>query len=88
MPLEPGSTLSHYRIVEEIGHGGMGVVYRAYDTLLRREVAIKVLPKGPLSDEGTRRSFRREARSLSRVNHPNVQIVHDFGTEETVFQPA
>jgi len=60
--------LSHYRVLEKIGSGGMGVVYRAHDETLDRDVALKVLPTGTLSDEQARRRFRREALSLARLN--------------------
>ncbi len=76
--------LSHYRIVEQIGAGGMGVVYRAHDEQLDRDVAIKVLPRNALSDEAKRKRFRNEALSLARLNHPNVAIVHEFGTEDGI----
>jgi serine/threonine protein kinase len=73
-----GRTLGHYRIVEEIGAGGMGVVYRARDEHLDRDVAIKILPPG-LPAEGTaHQRFHKEALSLSRLNHPNIATVHDF----------
>ncbi len=62
--------LSHYRVLEKIGAGGMGVVYRAHDEQLARDVAVKVLPSGMLADEGTRQRFRREALALARLNHP------------------
>lgn len=75
-----GETLGHYRIVEEIGAGGMGVVYRAHDEHLDREVAVKVLSPGTLNDESARKRLRKEARLLSRLNHPNVATVHDFDT--------
>src|ERR1700694_3298147 len=65
-----GQTLGHYRIIEQIGAGGMGVVYRAHDEQLDRDVAIKVLPIGRLVDESTQKRFRREALSLARLNHP------------------
>jgi len=74
-----GQTLSHYRIVEEIGAGGMGVVYRAHDERLDRDVAIKVLPPGVLA-ERERKRFRKEALALSRLNHPNIETVYDFDT--------
>jgi eukaryotic-like serine/threonine-protein kinase len=79
-----GQTLSHYRIVEKIGAGGMGVVYRAHDEQLDRDVAIKVLPRGALTEESARKRFRNEALSLARLNHPNVAIVHEFGTDNGV----
>src|SRR5882757_9216183 len=73
--------LSHYRVLEKIGSGGMGVVYRAHDETLDRDVALKVLPTGTLSDEQARRRFRREALSLARLNHPNIGGVYEFGSE-------
>jgi eukaryotic-like serine/threonine-protein kinase len=76
-----GRTISHYRIEEQIGAGGMGVVYRAHDEQLERDVAIKVLPPGTLLDENARRRFRKEALSLAKLNHPNIATVHEFGTE-------
>ena len=76
-----GTTLSHYRILEQIGAGGMGVVYRARDERLERDVAIKVLPAGALADEVQRRRFHREALALSRLNHPGVATVHEFDRE-------
>jgi eukaryotic-like serine/threonine-protein kinase len=74
--------LSHYRIIEKIGAGGMGVVYRAHDEQLDRDVAIKVLPPGSLADEAARKRFRKEALSLARLNHPNIATVHEFGTQD------
>ena len=73
-----GQRFGRYRIEEEIGVGGMGVVYRAYDEKLRRELAIKVLTPGALNDEAARKRFRNEARVLSRLNHPSIQTIHDF----------
>ena len=73
--------LGHYRIVEKIGAGGMGVVYRAHDEHLDREVAIKVLSPGTLTNEDARKRFRKEARSLSKLNHPNIATVHDFDSQ-------
>jgi serine/threonine protein kinase len=64
-----GQALGHYRISEKIGSGGMGVVYRAHDEHLDREVAIKVLPLGTLAD-----GFRNGALALSRLNHPNIAM--------------
>jgi serine/threonine-protein kinase len=76
-----GTTLSHYRILEQIGAGGMGVVYRARDDRLERDVAVKVLPAGALAGDAQRRRFHREALALSRLNHPGVATVHDFDRE-------
>ncbi|MGA7381203.1 MAG: protein kinase [Terriglobales bacterium] len=79
-----GSELGHYRIAERIGAGGMGEVYRARDEHLARDVAIKVLPPGTLTDESARKRFRREALILSQLNHPNVATIHDFDTQQGV----
>ena len=79
-----GQTLGHYRIVEKIGAGGMGEVYRARDEHLGRDVAIKVLPTGTLADEAARKRFRKEALALSKLNHPNIATVHDFDTQDGV----
>ena len=76
------ATLSHYRILEQIGQGGMGVVYRAHDEHLECDVALKVLPPGKLADESARKRFRREALALSKLNHPNIAVVHDFDTQD------
>ena len=77
-----GQTLTHYRIREQIGAGGMGVVFLAHDEQLERDVAIKVLPPGTLSDENSRKRFRKEAVSLARLNHPNIATIHEFGTDD------
>jgi len=77
-----GQTLGHYRILEQIGAGGMGVVYRAHDERLDRDVALKVLPAGALSDEAARKRFRKEAIALSKLNHPNIATIHDFDTQD------
>jgi eukaryotic-like serine/threonine-protein kinase len=71
-------TLGHYQILEQIGSGGMGVVYRARDDRLERTVAIKVLSADSLADESGRRRFRREALALSKLNHPNIATIYDF----------
>ena len=76
-----GKLLSHYRIVEKIGAGGMGEVYRARDERLERDVALKVLPAGTLADEAARKRFRKEALALSKLNHPHIATVFDFDTQ-------
>jgi len=77
-------TLGHYRIVEKLGSGGMGEVYRAYDEHLERDVALKVLPSGTLTDESARKRFRQEALTLSKLNHPNIATVFDYATQDGV----
>ena len=79
-----GKTLGPYRILQSIGAGGMGEVYRAHDVHLERDVAIKVLPTGTLSDEGVRHRFHQEALLLSKLNHPNIATIHDFDTQDGV----
>src|SRR5438876_52619 len=76
-----GQTLGHYRVIEQIGAGGMGVVYRAHDEQLDRDVAIKLLPPGMLADELTRKRFRKEATTLAKLSHPNIATVHEFGSQ-------
>jgi eukaryotic-like serine/threonine-protein kinase len=77
-----GQTLGHYRILERVGAGGMGVVYRARDEQLERDVAVKVLPPGTLSDETARRHFRKEAMALAKLSHPNIETVYEYGTQD------
>jgi serine/threonine protein kinase len=79
-----GERLGHYLILEKIGAGGIGEVYRARDEHLAREVAIKVLPEGTLADEEARHNFRREALTLSQLNHPTIATVHDFDSHEEI----
>jgi len=77
-----GKVLGHYRLVKFLGAGGMGVVYRAHDERLRRDVAIKLLPERHF-DEERRKQFRQEAEALAKLNHPNIAIIYDFDCEGT-----
>jgi tetratricopeptide (TPR) repeat protein/TolB-like protein/predicted Ser/Thr protein kinase len=79
-----GQTLGHYRVVEQIGSGGMGVVYRAHDIRLDRDVALKAIRPGMLNERPARDRFRKEARLLSKLCHPNIAQVYDFDTQEGV----
>ncbi|MEP6703357.1 MAG: protein kinase [Acidobacteriota bacterium] len=82
MRLEKGATLAHYEIVSKIGAGGMGEVFKAHDSRLDREVAIKVLPSELSSDEDRLRRFEQEAKATSALNHPNILTVYDIGEHD------
>src|SRR5580765_7451060 len=81
MSLTPGSRLGPYEIVAPLGAGGMGEVYRAKDTRLGRDVAIKVLPQHLSANEEIRARFEREAKTVSSLNHPNICTLYDVGRE-------
>ena len=80
-PLKAGDKVGPYEVVARIGAGGMGIVYRARDSRLEREVAIKILSVGLLTDEDARRRFRREALALAKLNHANIAAIHDVGEQ-------
>src|SRR5262245_48910290 len=77
-----GRTLSHYRILSQLGAGGMGIVYKAIDMLLDRPVALKLIATSDGSDADSRGRFVREARAASQLNHPNICTIHDLGEHE------
>jgi len=84
MPVEPGALLAHYRLIEKIGAGGMGVIWKALDTRLQREVAIKLLPEDLATDAESIGRFEREARAVAALNHPNIVTIYSVEEAEGV----
>src|SRR6058998_3493739 len=81
MPLSAGTRLGPYEILSPLGAGGMGEVYRARDSRLERDVAVKVLPRSLAADAEALDRFEREAKAVAALSHPNILAIHDFGRE-------
>jgi serine/threonine protein kinase/tetratricopeptide (TPR) repeat protein len=79
-----GTMVSHYRVMQRVGAGGMGVVYRAHDERLERDVALKVLPPSRLASDAARKRFRKEALALAKLNHPHIGTIYDFDQDEGI----
>ena len=84
MPLAPGLKLGPYEILGPLGSGGMGEVYRARDSRLGRDVAVKILPAELSADAVRKQRFEREAKTISNLNHPNICVLHDVGSQNGV----
>jgi serine/threonine protein kinase len=84
MSLSPSTKLGPYEIIAPLGAGGMGEVYRARDTRLGRDVALKILPAEVAGDDSRRQRFQTEARAVAALNHPNIVAVFDVGTEDGI----
>ena len=86
--MEAGRQLAHYRLIDKIGEGGMGVVWKGLDTTLDREVAIKLLPEIVSADGERLARFEREARLLASLNHPNIATIHGLHSDAAAFSVA
>src|SRR6201981_1581594 len=84
MPLAPGTHLGPYEISAPLGAGGMGEVYRARDTRLGRDVAVKILPAECSVDPIRKQRFEREAKTISSLNHPHICVLHDVGSQDGI----
>ena len=84
MELKSGQMISHYRLIEQIGAGGMGIVWEALDTKLKRHVAIKILPPELTADQERRLRFQREAQTAAALSHPNIAVIHEVGEHEGI----
>src|SRR6266436_6008863 len=82
--LSPGASLSHYRIVSQLGTGGMGEVYLAQDTKLDRKIALKILPADLAANQDRMRRFTQEAKAAAALNHPNIATIHEIGKSDGV----
>lgn len=82
--MQPGTRLGPYQVVEKLGEGGMGQVYRARDVRLQRYVAIKTLAAHAAADAGFHERFAREARAVAALSHPNILAIHDVGSHDGV----
>ena len=82
-----GKTLSHYKILDELSRGGMGVVYRAVDTKLNREIALKVLPENLIADPERKRRFTQEAQAAASLEHPNIAVIYEIDEADGVTFP-
>ena len=84
MALAPGTRFGPYEVIAPLGAGGMGEVYRAKDTRLSRDVAIKILPNEMCADPARKQRFEREAKTISGLNHPNICVLYDVGCQDGV----